>query len=84
MWLKKFKIAIVKKEADTIGLLLDEMPEFGTLEELKEAAYLIKEAFDMMIKLQSANEKTLQQLQKNIKFLKSTQSEAPKTLDITS
>jgi hypothetical protein len=84
MWLKKFKLALIKKEVETMETLLDEMPEFDTLDELKEAAYLIKEAYGIMTQLQSENEKVLGQLRKNIQFLNATQHEAPTKLDITS
>jgi hypothetical protein len=84
MWLRKFKLAVVQKDVETIDRLLDKMPSFEKLEELEEAAYLIKEAYTLMAALQSDNESTMQQLQKNIKFLKATQNEAPKKLDITS
>jgi hypothetical protein len=84
MWLKNFKLAILQKDAGKIASLLDEMPQFEKLDELEEAAWLTKEALNVMTGLQEADKEAMLQIQKNIKFLKSTQPQASAKLDIKS
>ncbi len=84
MWLKNFKIAIVQKDLTKINQLLDEMPHFEDLEEMKEASYLTQEALQLVTSLKNSDAEEMKQLQKNIKFLKSTQRDTPAKLDIKS
>lgn len=84
MWLRKFKLAVIQREVETIASLIDEVPAFDTKEEAEEAAYLIREALNLMQSLQDENDRNLQQLRKNRKFLEATRGESTKKLDITS
>ena len=84
MWLRKFKLAVVQREVETIASLIDAVPAFDTKEEAEEAAYLIREALNLMQSLQDENDRNLQQLRKNRKFLEATRGESAKKLDITS
>lgn len=84
MWLKNFKLAIVQKDAGKIASLLDDMPQFETLSEIEEAAWLTKEAINVISELQDESQSAMIQIQKNIKFLESTQAESSKNLDIKS
>lgn len=82
MWLNDFKIAIVQKDTDRINTLLSEMPQFTDLKEMETAAYLLKEANDLLHTLQNDTKHSMQQLKKNIDFLKSTHSDDTPTLNI--
>lgn len=83
MWLQEFKVALIRKDAETIGTLLDSMPQLQG-EELEEAGCLLRQARELLQTEQSRTRNKMQQLRKNVDFLKSTQSETPKKLDITS
>jgi len=83
MWLTKFKIAIAQKDAEEIGSLIKEVPEFETLKENEEALFLIKEAAFFIDSLREETKKSLEQLKKNLEFIKSTKPHAnSKTLNI--
>lgn len=84
MWLKNFKLAVLQKDAGKIVSLLDEIPQFETLSEIEEAAWLTQEAINVITELKDESQNAMVQIQKNINFLKSTQAEAAKKLDIKS
>ncbi len=82
MWLNDFKVALVQKDIDKLDTLLNELPSFSTLEEMTEASYLMKEAMALLQSEKMAAQRTLQQIKKNIDFLKSTHSDDTSTLNI--
>ena len=84
MWLKKLKIAIVLKDTDAIDTLMDAIPELENPKEVEEAIYLLKEASNLVITLKDDTFKSMNQMKKNIDFLKSTQNKPSSTLNITS
>ena len=84
MWLSKFKIAIIEKNTEQINTLLEELPTFTTVDEMKEAQYLMKEAATLLLNLKSQTKDTMQRIQKNLSFLKSTQTNDSSALDIKS
>ena len=84
MWLNKFKIAIIEKNTEQINTLLEELPTFATEDEMKEAQYLMKEAAVLLLHLKSQTQDTMQRIQKNLSFLKSTQTNDSSSLDIKS
>lgn len=84
MWLNKFKIAIIEKNTEQINTLLEELPTFATEDEMKEAQYLIKEAAVLLLHLKSQTQDSMQRIQKNLSFLKSTQTNDSSSLDIKS
>jgi len=43
-WLKSFKIAIIEEDINTVDLLLNEIPEFRRIDDMREAYTLIGEA----------------------------------------
>ena len=83
-WLTKLKIAIVEKNTDTIGSLLDKTPDFKDTDEIKEVMYLLKEALELLYSLRDETAKCMGQLKKNTDFLNSTQPTNKNTLDISS
>jgi len=85
MWLNKFKIAIVEKNADAIDKLLDEVPEFSSKRDIREAMFLMREGTEVLYKLKDETSEVISQLKKNIDFLNSTQTPIHRArLDITS
>ena len=84
MWLSKFKIAIIEKNTEQIDTLLEELPSFKTEDEMKEAQYLMKEAAVLLLHLKNQTQDTMQRVQKNLSFLKSTQTNDSSALDIKS
>lgn len=82
MWLTKLKKALVLEEVERISLLLDEMPQFETLSQMEEAAYLLQQSKTLIEtkKIQTAH--SLKQLKNSIDFLKSTQPQNSHTLNL--
>ena len=69
MWLNKFKIALIQKDTDSIGRLLDEVPKFANKEDMQEAMYLMKEGLELLYALQGKVTASMKQIKKNISFL---------------
>jgi len=84
MWLNSLKIAIIEKNPQALKKLLDEMPAFTNIEDLKSAEALLKEAGRFMLELKDETAITMKQLKKNIDFLDATSQKKSNTLDITS
>jgi hypothetical protein len=84
MWNKALQIAIVEKNVDKIKELLDTPLNFATLEEVREAQYLLAEASELMHELKDDTARTMKQIKKNMDFLQSTQTKTPNKLDIKS
>lgn len=84
MWLNKLKIAIIEKNTDAIDALLEDLPEFKSAEEMHEAQYLFAEVENLLISLKDETQASMQQIKKNLSFLRSTQTKPSTTLDIKS
>jgi len=84
MWNDEFKIALIEKDTQRLEELVNVELKFDTFEEIEEAMYLIKEANRLFTKLKDETAVSLNQLKKNIDFLKATQSPFKNRLDITS
>lgn len=82
MWLTKFKTALVLEDFESISGLLDEMPQFETLQQMEEASYLLAQTKTSVEKYKSQTAHVLQQLKNNLNFLKSTQTEPPSSLNL--
>lgn len=82
MWLTKFKTALILEDFDSISRLLDEMPQFETLQQMEEASYLLAQTKTSVEKHKSQTAHVLQQLKNNLNFLKSTQTEPPSSLNL--
>lgn len=82
MWLKKFKLAVIAKDAKKIGECVKEMPQFDNLKEMEEAYHLFLQAKAL---LESQRDETLASMNKikvNINFLKSSTNEKKSTSGI--
>lgn len=84
MWLSKLKIAIVEKNTDNLGELMEDIPKLQSKQEIQEAIYLLREASQLMHTLKDETAYSMSQLQKNLKFLRSTEALEPNSLDIKS
>jgi len=84
MWLTNIKIAIVEKNTDKLSFLLDEAPKFENKQDMEEAMYLLKEAAELVYKLQDETKNSMKQIKKNIEFLSATQHQTSNKLDIKS
>ncbi|AFV98049.1 MULTISPECIES: hypothetical protein [unclassified Sulfuricurvum] len=82
MWLTKLKTALVLEETDRISTLLDEMPQFDTIEQMEEAAFLLQQSKTLLEEKKMQTAQTLQQLKNALDFLKSTQEEPPSSLNL--
>ena len=72
MWLTSLKIAIVEKNTDSLGKLLDELPELTDQEEIEQAVYLLREASKLLHTLKDETSASMKQIKKNLQFLRST------------
>lgn len=82
MWLTKLKTALVLEDSEAISELLDEMPQFDTIAQMEEASYLLMQVKTFIEREKALTAHTLQQIKNNINFLKSTQTEAPSSLNL--
>ena len=84
MWINKFKIAIVQRDTQKIEQLLDDVPDFPTIDEAKEASHLMREAMELLITLQDETSASMKKIKNNINFLRSSLSDSTGTLNIKS
>ncbi len=84
IWLNKLQIAIIEKNTDSLDALLDDLPEFKDVGEMKKASYLLIEASRLLHALRDDTSYQMRKIQKNLKFLNSTQAPIVSKLDITS
>jgi fructose-1,6-bisphosphatase len=84
MWLNKFKVAIAQRDPEAIARLLDTIPQFETVDEMRQAAFLCKEAEQIMQALKTETLHTRERLRRHIDFLKSARHDPSSELDITS
>jgi Arc/MetJ-type ribon-helix-helix transcriptional regulator len=78
MWIEKLQIAIIEKDTDGIDELVSNMPDFTTLDEVKSASSLIKEALKLLKELKKDTGDTLAKLKKHKVFLYVTQQQTNK------
>lgn len=82
MWLNKLKIAVIEKDAVALQKLLSGVPQLKEKKEVEEALYLLKEATLQMQKLRDETLVSMQQMRKNLDFLRATDVRSSKNLDI--
>ena len=84
VWLKKFKAAVVQRDIALIEKLLSDIPEFNSVEDMKEARYLTEEAILVAEALKNETAVSMAQMKKNIDFLNVTKRDKHSRFDITS
>lgn len=72
MWLNNLKIAIIEKNTKLLDELLDNLPELSDPKEIEEAIYLLQEANHLLHTLKDETRRSMEQVKKNLTFLKST------------
>ncbi len=82
MWLNKLKIAIIEKNTDALDKLLDDIPKLEDVKEIQEAIYLLREASELVHSLQDDTSAVINQIKKNLQFLRSTDIPISSKLDI--
>ncbi|HLD24081.1 MAG TPA: hypothetical protein VJA83_09055 [Sulfuricurvum sp.] len=82
MWLTKLKTALILEDFEHLSALLDEMPQFETLQQMEEVSYLLAHSKISLEKNKAETAHILQQLKNSLDFLKSTQTESPSTLNL--
>lgn len=82
-WINSLKIAIITKDTKQIESLMESMPDFSSIEEMKEALYMIKEGIDTLEVIKSKTLLEMQTIKKNIDFLKSSTKEKTNLLDVS-
>ena len=84
MWLNQLKVAVVQKDIELLGGLLDDIPEFSEPKEIEEILFLLKEATAVMKKRKDETRVAMVQMKKNIDFLESTKVDKISKFDIIS
>ncbi len=84
MWLTKLKIAIIEKDTNSLERLLDDMPQLESHTEIQEALYLLEEAKRVINNLKDETNHSMKQIQKNLKFLRSTDIPTSRSFDMMS
>jgi squalene cyclase len=87
MWATKLKIAIIEKDADALDKLLNEMPAFNGLDDVKEieeAMFLLREASILAYALKDETAASMKLIKQNLLFLKATQEKPLSSLNISS
>ena len=84
MWLTNLKIAIIEKNTDALSDLLDDIPELSKADDIEQAIYLLREAVELLHTLQDETELSMGKIKKNLAFLRSTEVQSSKKLDIKS
>lgn len=87
MWVTNFKIALIVKDTDALVRLLDNPPDFSegySSQEIEEVMYLLSEASVLLHALKDELIVSMEQMKKNISFIKSSQPQINSRLDIKS
>ena len=82
MWLNDLEIAIIERDAEKIGALMQTTPEFNNIQEIQKGQYLLAEAVKVIYELKEETAAVMQKLKKNIEFLKSTSEKKNSRLDV--
>lgn len=82
-WLDSLKIAIVEQDIKLLDSLLNSMPLISSRDELDSAIVLIDEAIIMVNTLRDDTLLLMNQLKKNLDFLRVNDIPTSKRLDVT-
>ncbi|MDD2357045.1 MAG: hypothetical protein PHX13_03935 [Thiovulaceae bacterium] len=82
MWLSEFKVAIITKNAESIDSLLSQIPQFNTIDEMQEAFYLFKQAYQLLHDLKDETATTMKKIKDSIRYIESTNTDGAPKLDI--
>jgi len=71
IWINQLKIAIVEKNEERIEELIYELPQFDSLEQMEEAAYMMQEAHTLLTKEKETLATKLLKIKKQKEFINS-------------
>jgi hypothetical protein len=72
MWLKRFKIALIERDSALISKLLDEMPKFDTISQMREAQLLMAQAHEFITLLKEETVESMAKIQQNKDYLRAS------------
>lgn len=84
MWLNSLKVAVIEKDTQKLEELIETLPEFNSKDEMLEAAYILREALELLYTLKDETSASMKQIKKNLEFLESTHNKPKSKLDIRS
>jgi len=84
LWLNALKGAVVQENTEQLEKLLENVPRFDTLQEMKTALYLFEEAKRVVEGLKKETTHSMVQMKKNIDFLNSTTVDKKASFDVIS
>ena len=84
MWLNQLKVAVVQKDTELLGSLLENIPTLEDAKEIETAIYLLQEATTLTQQLKDETVASMKQIKKNIDFLNSAVADKAAKFDITS
>ena len=68
-WVDQLKIALIEKDETKIEKLVEQLPSFNSIEEMKEAAYMMQEAHDFLTSQKEKLATNLLKIKKQKEFL---------------
>ncbi len=70
MWLNDLEIAIIERDAEKIGALMDTSPRLTTAKEIEKGQYLLAEAAKVIYELKEETSSVMQKLKKKYRLFK--------------
>lgn len=71
-WAKELKIAIAEENETSIDKIIEQLPQFDSLEQMQEAAYLMQEAYKLLKLKKDQTASNLLKIKKQKEFLQAT------------
>ncbi len=71
-WIKNLKIAIIEEDENKIDNLIQQLPQFNSLEQMQEAAHLMQEAYKLLKLKKDHAAASLLKIKKQKEFLQTT------------
>lgn len=84
MWINSFKIALIEKDIPSLDKLLQTVPHFTDIKEMREVSFLLKEAGQLLQKEKNATAHEMHQIKKTLDFLDASTSNKKSNFDIKS
>lgn len=76
-WSKALKIALLEEDIEKIEVLIEELPQFNSLEQMKEAAYMMQEVHTFLNKEKNTYASKLIKIKKQKEFLNTSVKKHP-------
>ena len=72
LWIKELKIALLEEDELKIESLIDDLPQFDSIEQMKEAAFMMQEVHNFLNQEKGSYASKLVKLKKQKEFLNTT------------